>query len=474
MNLVTTVCAFINIFIVCQGRTARVSRNQAGLECGSQGGLAPPSWFAGVPHTETYPEVARVDVKTYDDFDKLDIDDGESAWVGGYAEFGPGLAWYDCFRIERSGALPFESIGTLYECATMCQNYTFIGVKYMSCICLQDDDLIYPHALCDDTRTGIFGVYLVNNRTQQAPFQCNYINYINNTGVYRDDFDKCSSKNMPLCVGGPSLKDDCSKARYTLVNENNSICLIKETTPWSEGFEICQGFSWNMLPHALNQNWLFYLSYKPEVKQRNIWLGTFRTFRISDLPPSTHMTCLSATRVGSHMFLEPENCSRPLKFICTNNSYQGNEAISIPILIAVLVSIMFVFVLAAVAYRTKFVCKLLQQVKSHRQVTLQTSSSDLLQMDAVREDDVGYSNPLEGVYYSTVDDDTRDDIMRDVTRDQQHAASIEPVPQESEYNVALNYQNDKPVDVDGPHNVYAHCVRTNNSTSGDYDVSKMY
>jgi len=135
---------------------------------------------------------------------------------------------------------------------------------------------------------------------------------------------------------------------------------------------------------------------------------------------------------------------------------------------------MFVFVLAAVAYRTKCVCKLLQQVKGHRQVTLQTSSSDLLQMDAVREDDVGYSNPLEGVYYSTVDDDTRDDIMRDVTRDQQHAASIEPVPQESEYNVALNYQNDKHVDVDGPRNVYAHCVRTNNRASGDYDVHKLY
>jgi len=326
MSLVTTVCAFINIFIVCQARTARVSRNQAGLECGSQGGLAPPSWFAGVQHTETYPEEARTDVKTYDDFDKLDIDDGESAWVGGYAAFGPGLAWYDCFQIEGSGALPFESIGTLYECATMCQNYTFIGVKYMNCICLQHDDLINAHALCDDTRKDIFGVYQVNNRTQQAPFQCNAIKY-DMVGVHADFGDKCLSKHMSLCLEGASFPNDDCKSQYTTVSSNESNCLIKEKKQWSEGFEICQQFNERMLPHAEKHNWLVYLYEIKEVETRTVWLGTFRTFRISDLPPSTYMTCLSATRVGSHMFLEPDNCSRPLKFICTNNSYQDNETI---------------------------------------------------------------------------------------------------------------------------------------------------
>jgi len=419
-----------------------------------------------------------VDVKTYDDFDKLDIDDGESAWVGGYAEFGPGLARYDCFQIQNDTTHQLKSGEMLYECATMCSSHKYIAVKYRRCICLPNDDFIRDHAQCEDTNADIFGVYQVDNRTQQTAFQCTAFKY-NIIGVESYSFDKCSSRHMSLCVGGASSLDDSCKAQYTSVSSNVSNCLIKERKPWSEGFEMCQRFNGRMLPLALDQNWLVYLPNIPDVEKQTVWLGTLRTFRISDSQTST--ACLSVTKVMSHLFLEPADCSRMFQFICTadlitKQEHDLNTPINVPILVAVFVSIVIVLVivLVFVMYRTQCVCKLLQLGKGHRQVTQQTSTSALLQMNAVREDDVGYSNPLDGVYYSTVDDDTRDDVMRDVTRDQQHTASIEPVPQESEYNVALNYNNDKHVDVDGPRNVYAHCVRTNNRASGDYDVHKLY
>ena len=207
-----------------------MSHDQAGLECGSRGGLAQPAWFSGVSHTENYPEVVRTDVKTYNDFDNLNISDGESAWVGGYAAFGPGLAWYDCFQITSNSTQQLESVNTLYECATMCHNYTFIGIKDRRCICLQNSDLINSHAQCDDTRKDIVGVYQVNNRKQQATLQCNAIKY-DMKGVLAVFSDKCSSKHMPLCVGGAAnLNDDC-KDQYIRYPANVSNCLIKERHP---------------------------------------------------------------------------------------------------------------------------------------------------------------------------------------------------------------------------------------------------
>ena len=50
-----------------------VSHDEAVTKCASKGGLAPATWFPGVPHTVSYPDEARTDVKTYDDFDNLNL-----------------------------------------------------------------------------------------------------------------------------------------------------------------------------------------------------------------------------------------------------------------------------------------------------------------------------------------------------------------------------------------------------------------
>jgi len=450
MPLFVACCVFINIFIVCQAKTAHVSRDQAGLECGSRGGMAPPAWFAGVPHTESYLGVVRTDVKTYDDFDNLNISDGESAWVGGYAEFGPGLAWYDCFQIASNITRQLKSVNTLYECATMCHNYTYIGIKDRRCICLQNSDFINAHAQCNDTRKGIFGVYQVNNRKQQALFQCNAIKY-DMLGVYVDFSDKCSSKHMSLCVSGAAyLNDDC-KDQYTRVSTAVSNCLVNESHPWSKDFEMCKRFNGQILSNADNQSWLVYLNDIIGVEHRTVWLGTFRTFRISD---SQH---LSVTRDGVHLLLEPADCSRELKFICTKDLMQAmgkqenvyKPPVNIPILIASIVSVVIVLVLVVVIYHTQCVCKLLQQMNVHRPETPQASNSVLQLMDAVHQYEVAPSNPQEHIYInSTAKDNTQDDVLHDVTCNQQlHVVAENEVSpsntQEHIYNTAEDItQND--------------------------------
>jgi len=427
MPLFVARCVFINIFIVCQAKTAHVSRDQAGLECESRGGLAPPAWFSGVPHTESYPEVVRTDVKTYTDFDNPNISDGESAWVGGYAEFGPGLAWYDCFQIASNSTQQLESVNTLYECATMCRNYTFIGIKDRRCICLQNGDFIKSYAQCDDTKADVYGVYQVDRRTQQTVFQCAATKY-DITGEHIDWFDKCSSRHMSLCVSGVSyLNDDC-KAMHTRVPANVSYCLVKERKQWSEGFEMCQRFNGRMLPHA--KNWFYYQLFTG-VEQRNVWLGTFRTFRISDSQHSPDVACLSVTRDGIHLLLEPADCSREMKFICTKDLMQvmGKQekvlkpSVNIPIPIAATVSVVIVLVLVVVFYHTQCVCKLLQKMEVHRPETPQASNSVLQLMDVVHQYEVAPSNPQEHIY-STAKDNTQDDVIRDVISEQQHAIYI--------------------------------------------------
>jgi len=157
-------------------------------------------------------------------------------------------------------------------------------------------------------------------------------------------------------------------------------------------------------------------------------------------------------RTGIHLLLEPENCSRELKFICTNDPNIKQEtvlkpSVNIPILIASIVSVVIVLVLVVVFYHTQCVCQLLQKMKVRQPETPQASRSVLQLMDAVHQYEVAPSNPQEHIY-STAEDNTQDDVLHDVTcNQQQHVVAENEVflsnPQEHIYNTAEDItQND--------------------------------
>ncbi|WAR10529.1 hypothetical protein MAR_035605 [Mya arenaria] len=124
-------------------------------------------------------------------------------------------------------------------------------------------------------------------------FQCGMIEY---NGV---DWIQSSAK----CLD--SLSVMCTKRK------------TEKTDTWSDAIKFCGNTSDEMYPYLTE-------AMKAKANQSNkYWLSTFRSFRVHDQYSQNTDACLSVTRTGNYLALQPDDCGRSQKYICANDIEEG-------------------------------------------------------------------------------------------------------------------------------------------------------
>jgi len=479
-----------------------VSYDEAITKCASKGGLAQATWFPGVPHTVSYPDVARTDVKTYGDFNNLQLNEGESAWVGGYARYGRTLALFGCYMIFKyiRETIMLESKNSLYECSEKCayEQQTYIGVQHQRCWCIKKKEFgnTWVRTYCDDEKT--VGVYLTLNNKLYPKAQCMTEKMSNSKKTPKSREEKCTNKHSSVCTFESSTSK--KKEQCKMVYNIKSFCLMEKNVMWSTSYDTCIRMEEILIPDV----------YAVSDYNDWFWIGQFRPFIIinktTEMPESA---CLMVTRIGPDLLLEPDDCSIRLPVLCTNNLVSNKE--DTPVIpstvqnkntIACLVSVVCVFAIIAIGFiahkrRTQIIKGRATGNGPPEAETFLTNNASGFHISSNKDPD--YSDPID--IYHTIDDallerqdsaitqrkelDVDNTAQRNMDSGRDETIYRLPVdaigtPKDYThssvymYDVASNYPQDKSRDTKGPKNVYSHCVIFKNGSSNDYDVASNY
>jgi len=507
MLVVHCVTVFLVTYVLRRSKSEQlVSYDEAVTKCASKGGLAPATWFSGVPHTVRYPDEARTDVKTYGDLDNLQLGEGESAWVGGYARYGQTLAWEGCWTSINNNreTMRLESKNSLYECSEKCLDgiYQYIGIKYQRCWCIQGAELsdTWQRSNCDDENS--VGVYFVLKKTLNQTAQCiaAKMKYNLNEQIRgnikskpKDRVEKCTNKHSSVCTLITFKKEDqCTVLHDT--KDNATYCLFDKHVTWAISYDTCVGMKGRLFPHDYGV--FYYTDW--------FWMGQFRPFTIHETYDMSTSACLLVTRIGPDLFLEPDNCSIKLPLLCANDlsSHKKDtfDEVQNTNMIAGLVSLVCVFAIIGIGFiahkrRTRKYKGLTIGYSQQETETFLTKNALVLDLSSNIDSD--YNDPVD--IYHTIDDGhvlqeqpkiginqnneldvgktnqpTMDTARHEDTDDRLPADAVaipQEAPQFSIYDVASNYPKNTPRNPNAPRNVYNHCVMVKDGSSNYYDVS---
>lgn len=270
------------------------------------------------------------------------LNEGESAWIEGYAKLSPFLSWQGCYNISKIKAkTSFRTVAILYQsvnrCLRACHGYAFVGLKNTSCFCIDQSQRstiqfasvndyfcsLPCHNNAIDSCGGQYymSVYAILEDSQihwasQEPSShlCVYVkrkqHYFN---VYTTSCFTSQLINGYICTNSAWSKlsvDNC-----TSVTHQGTYCIIKEISTRQEALEGC-----SMRRGALAD--LGAESETPSYLNHNFkyWIGIHRTFGIAETYKEKETICLSATRSGDMLFLEPDDCSAQKFYLCASNS----------------------------------------------------------------------------------------------------------------------------------------------------------
>jgi len=497
------------VIVICVIRISKseqlVSHNEAVSKCASKGGLAPAMWFPGVPHTVRYPDEARTDVKTYGDFNNLQLSVGESAWVGGYARYGTILALHGCFTLINNNSAPImlETNNTLYECSEKCKyvKYTYyVGVKFQLCWCIKTSELDYTlqRSKCDAKYS--IGVYFAfkKNLNQKAQCLAAKMNYMQNQKTKGHSFpgpitkvEKCTNKHSSVCTNRTFRKEDQCGILYD-ITDNSTYCLLDKRTSWTISYDSCVRMQGRLLPQLYG---IFYYNAW-------FWTGQFRPFTmINKTTEMSEYECLMVTRIGPDLILEPNDCSISLPILCANNlvsnkidSPKISEILENTNMIAGLVSlvcVIFMIVSGIIVHKRRTFITRTQGGGPNRldgkPLLSPINAAIILEMDSSRKDDPDCSNPVD--IYTASDYAITQSYKLDIDKTTKQSMNFEQKnktdcrlppdatakddPQPTVYDIASNYPKHEQRDTHGLKNVYSHCVMVKNgsSTCNDYDVA---
>jgi len=502
---------FIVTIVIHRGKSEQlVSHDEAVTKCASKGGLAPATWFPGVPHTVSYPDEARTDVKTYGDFNYLQLNEGESAWVGGYAQYGHTLVWDGCYIVEDYTPEPLvlNGINKLFECSTVCayKNRSKIGVNSQHCWCFEINELnrvgVLQKTNCSFKKetTRLIGVYNVKDEYHAQKAQCfveeTYYDNDNNK-MYNTVAESCTYKHAYVCrFEKTPEKDICTQPPD--IYKRKGLCLMKESTSWSTSFETCVRLNGHLVSNKTELVGFLHL-------RTSFWLGGFRPFIINTTTHMTDLACLMVTRIGRDLFLEPDNCLIKRQVLCANQNdtlttfdLSNHTNMIAGVISLVCVILIIAFGVIAHKRRTGSIKKKQSgglNLLDAEQTPIPLTESTNADNDHSCKEDPDYNDPVD-IYY-TIDDallerpenaatqrykfgahhtakqsmDIKEKDEADFKLPADALATTKDDSQLSVYNVASNYPHDKPRDTNCPKNVYSHCVMVRAESSNDYDVA---
>ena len=296
----------------------RVNYFDAVKFCAEKGGLASSSSFPRINVSFTCYEHPRNNV-LYSQLKDVDLKDGESAWVAGYAKYGGIFHRMGCNTGELQTVIASsdtsENIG-FHQCSNYCQKqdreFTWMSLNRSSCSCIDKIHYtVFRGVLCpnnhDDTRLN--ELFLRHTKRNKNKYQCSLLT-VDDLG--RIDFapSKCLGKNRLSCRF--SSRNYCN-------NDTYPYCFLPYLTTWPDGNTECN-----------RRGGSLFSSDKPIFKSyRN---DKFWTEDISAYTVTTEVqkrdACLAVTRLGDQLVLEPDDCEAKLSFICASNIIHNTTAFS--------------------------------------------------------------------------------------------------------------------------------------------------
>ncbi|XP_052806413.1 uncharacterized protein LOC128235648 [Mya arenaria] len=283
--------------------------------CQGSGGLAPSNYFNPVPGTVSYPpEHPDLGVK-YDELFDFNLQDGESAWVAGFASYSLPVVFENCVVWTENTASEGNG-ASIYSCLNYCGYDTsttdaYIGVNSRHCVCFTRHMVEANRTRCDPANDIMLGVYAVKTERVKDKFlyQCNNMQI--NTSI-----EKCTEKHKSVCYTRNPEVCTNNNRHYLINNSWTFYCIVAETKTWFDSVNHCKTISGNILPTVTPQ-------LVSEINARvndtvDYWVGTFRSFTVAD-DRTGNSPCLVVTRVNNELVLEPEDCNKRRKYVCLEN-----------------------------------------------------------------------------------------------------------------------------------------------------------
>ena len=289
----------------------RVSYFDAVKLCAEKGGLASYSYFPRMKVSLTYYGHPHASV-LFSQLKDVDLKDGESAWVAGYAKYGGIFLSNGCHTDElqtvTASSENSEDLG-FHQCSHYCEKqdsaFTGMSLNRSSCSCIGHIHFSTIKSVkCpnnhEDTR--VFELFFRRTKHNRHKYQCSLLRL---AFFGRRDYEpsKCLGKNRLVCWFSTKIK----------------IYSLPYLTTWPDGNKECnrEGAS---------------LFSEDKTIHNNMEYGQYWTGYISAYTVTTEVqkgdACLAVTRLGDQLLMEPDDCEAKLSFICASDIIHNTTAFS--------------------------------------------------------------------------------------------------------------------------------------------------
>jgi len=300
-----------------------VNHSEAMRLCKDKGGLASSSLFPRVEVTLSDYGQPHGSV-LYSQLVNVNLEDGQSAWVAGYAIYGEFYNHMGCYddngnTFEKSDKPEHRGF---YQCSKYCETFAngnalydnfYISIDATRCFCLRDCQPEKRTACPNNTnnRNGLVELYQKRDRyTSHGPYQCVFMR-LNVKDHWVETTSKCHDIRHIACspIQRPFVCNDIPLS-------NSLYCDVHYSATWVDCIKHCNNFKTMMASHQTEK-------LKSIMKKYNeYWLGAVSAYTIQ---VESGDACLAVTGLGDQLVLEPDDCQTENNYICASDIINNND-----------------------------------------------------------------------------------------------------------------------------------------------------
>jgi len=321
---------YIKTIVLINVQCIRVNQSEAVRLCKDKGGLTDSSHFPRVDVTFSDYGLSRGSV-LYSQLKNVDLKDGESVWVAGYAKYSDSIYnHWGCYKYDHLITLIAKSDKQehrgFYQCSTFCENqngwisineniHVYFSINTTSCFCLQSSDWRPNRTACPYENKQDVHLELFKRRQRYATKgarQCASVGIDSRRLDWEETTSKCIEDKNVTCY---PIKNTipCSSKSDTDIHLD---CDIGISTTWMGGVKQCNIIGGIMAPYlssSLREIWKWGKQY---------WFGAVSAYTIQ---PELADACLAVTRLDDQLVLEPDDCKAENSVICANDFMHNSE-----------------------------------------------------------------------------------------------------------------------------------------------------
>ena len=269
------------------------------------------------------------------------LNNGDSAWIEGYAKLSPFLSWQGCYNTSNLKiSIHGRAIGSqsIYRCTVACQQTRYIGLKNTTCYCI--DETKKSHMYSDSVNGAFCSIPCQNS----AIDSCGGHSYMSVYSILSESHIHWAA-NEPsshLCVY-VKRKDNyfaaytaschtlshlihgyiCSNSAWSRLSTENcssvtyskTYCIKLDMSSRQDASTGCYRRKGTLADLSAEIATSIYLDYN-----FRYWIGIHRTFGIAERYRPTETVCLSATKLGDQLVIEPDDCAAEKFYLCESQS----------------------------------------------------------------------------------------------------------------------------------------------------------